>query len=124
MLLIWQYMNHTSYAHYIHHVHYVQLISDFERSHVSMSQYHGLIPLCCRKTKITPVEEVQTHSEDESNESSESPHQSAARKRNHKGLVCLRNSVVMMRTYCLSAETLDSILVADSCELNAYIMAT
>ena len=51
----------------------------------------------------TPVEDVETHGEDESTRAFESPQQSAARKRNRQGLVCLKNGVVAMRDLGLAS---------------------
>jgi hypothetical protein len=56
-----------------------------------------------KKKLVSSAEDIDTHSEDESAGASVSAAPSSARKRNSKGLVCLRNGVVAMRDLDLAS---------------------
>ena len=65
---------------------------------------HALITMFCRKKTIqTSAEDYDTQSDGESAGALQSPETMSTRKRNSKGLVCLRNSNVAMRDLDLAS---------------------
>ncbi len=105
----WSYTNYKRYVHYLHYntyPHYIIIWLIYIKFDFVFTPIisHALITLFCRKKTIqTSAEAYDTHSDGESAGALQSAESSSSRKRNSKGLVCLRNGVVAMRNLDLAS---------------------